>query len=72
MDHCQTLMLAVALKAQKMLWVPSLDRDTYRVAYNKQKWRLVEATEIYDMESIVSFASGPAPVFPLATMKSCV
>lgn len=61
MDHCQTLMLAVALKAQRMLWVPSLDRDTYSVVFNRQRWHLIEAHEIYDMDSITAMASGTAP-----------
>lgn len=58
MDHSQTMMLAVALQAQRLWWVPSLDRNTYGVSFNRMRWRYIESSEIYDMESIRSFASG--------------
>jgi hypothetical protein len=69
MDHCQTMMLAVALKAQKMLWVPSQDRDTYDVAFNQQRWHAMHASDIYDMASITSFASGSASVCCVTSTK---
>lgn len=57
MDHCHTMMLAIALKAQRLLWPPSQDRDSYKVGYNRQHWSMVEASEIYDMESIAEYAA---------------
>lgn len=51
-------MLAIALKAQKVWWVPSRDRNTYRSSFILTQWRPVDSREIYDMDHIQKFAAG--------------
>lgn len=58
MMHEQTMMLAVALRAQRLWWVPSRDRNTFGVAYKQMSWHYIESRDIYDMDSIKSFATG--------------
>lgn len=50
-------MLAVALDARRIRWPPARNRDTFDVRYRDSKWTPVNASELYDVGLMKTFAA---------------
>lgn len=57
MSNEAAFMLAAALRARRIRWPPARNRDTFDVRYRDSKWTPINASELYDVELMKTFAA---------------